>query len=102
MRIVGLALGLSALAGCTTAQPWRPVPEAAPEPSQTIAQAPASDWQDIADEDLLIMELKGRDRVVIQLAPAFAPVHVANVRAFARGGWWDKAAIYRLQDNYVA
>jgi peptidylprolyl isomerase len=48
------------------------------------------------------MELARGGRVVIQLAPAFAPVHVANIRAMARGGWWNGAAIYRLQDNYVA
>ena len=40
--------------------------------------------------------------MVIQLAPAFAPVHVANIRALARGNYWDGATIYRLQDNYVA
>jgi len=39
---------------------------------------------------------------VIQLAPAFAPVHVANIKALARGSYWDGAAVYRLQDNYVA
>jgi peptidylprolyl isomerase len=39
---------------------------------------------------------------VIQLAPAFAPVHVANIKALARSGYWNGATIYRLQDNYVA
>ena len=38
---------------------------------------------------------------MIQLAPEFAPVHVANIRALAKGGWWSGAAIYRVQDNYV-
>ena len=37
----------------------------------------------------------------MQLAPDFAPVHVANIRALARGGWWNGATIYRVQDNYV-
>jgi cyclophilin family peptidyl-prolyl cis-trans isomerase len=41
-------------------------------------------------------------RVVIELAPAFAPVHVANIRAFTRAGWWNRSGIYRVQDNYVA
>jgi peptidylprolyl isomerase len=40
--------------------------------------------------------------VVIQLAPAFAPVHAANIRALARADYWQGAAIYRVQDNYVA
>jgi peptidylprolyl isomerase len=41
-------------------------------------------------------------RVVIELAPEFAPVHVANMRRYARAGWWNNATIYRVQDNYVA
>ena len=48
-----------------------------------------------------MFELQGGKKVVMQLAPDFAPVHVANIRALARGGWWDGAEIYRVQDNYV-
>ena len=71
------------------------------EPSQVVAESAPGDWVEIAPEDLLVMDLDGGGRVVIQLAPDFASVHVANVRAFARGGWWDRATIYRVQDNYV-
>jgi peptidylprolyl isomerase len=70
-------------------------------PSQIIADAPAEAWQAIPAEDLLVMELKDGGRVVIQLAPDFAPVHVANIRALAGAGWWKGSAIYRVQDNYV-
>jgi len=70
-------------------------------PSEIVADAPKADWREIAADDLLIFELQGGKKVVMQLAPAFAPVHVANIRALARGGWWDGAKIYRVQDNYV-
>jgi peptidylprolyl isomerase len=70
-------------------------------PTEIIAAAPASAWKTIRADDLLVMELKNGSRVVIQLAPAFAPVHVANIRALAKAHWWDKASIYRVQDNYV-
>ena len=72
-------------------------------PADIIASAPAAAWKTIPAEDLLVMDLSTGSRVVIQLAPAFAPVHVANIRAFARSGWWNggKSAIYRVQDNYV-
>jgi peptidylprolyl isomerase len=108
MRIATVpAIALSALllAGCSTAttQHWRPTPIAgAQEPAEVIAASTAADWQTIPDEDLLVMDLDDGGRIVIQLAPQFAPVHVANVRAFARGGWWNGATIYRVQDNYVA
>src|SRR3546814_6248941 len=48
------------------------------------------------------MALADGGRVTIELAPEFAPVHVANIRALAHVGWWDGAAVYRIQDNYVA
>jgi peptidylprolyl isomerase len=70
-------------------------------PSEIVAQAPASAWRDISPDDLLVLDLRNGARVVIQLAPAFAPVHVANIRALARGGWWSGSSIYRVQDNYV-
>ena len=71
-------------------------------PGDVIAAAPANAWRSIDPDNLLVMELAGGGRVVIQLAPQFAPVHVANIKALARGHYWDGATIYRLQDNYVA
>ena len=70
-------------------------------PSEIVAEAPASAWRDIAADDLLVIDLRNGAQVVIQLAPQFAPVHVANIRALAKGGWWSGSAIYRVQDNYV-
>ncbi|MEO5612238.1 MAG: peptidylprolyl isomerase [Sphingomicrobium sp.] len=71
-------------------------------PSDIVAAAPPAAWRTINSDDLLVIDLKSGGRVVIQLAPAFAPTHVANIRALARGHYWDGAAIYRVQDNYVA
>ena len=71
-------------------------------PPDIVAAAPAAAWRAIPPEDLLVLDLKSGARVVIQLAPAFAPVHVTNLRTLARAKWWDGAAIYRVQDNYVA
>ena len=70
-------------------------------PTEIVAEAPAGAWKPIAADDLLVMQLGSGQRVVIQLAPDFAPVHVANIRGLARANWWDGAAIYRVQDNYV-
>lgn len=77
-------------------------PPAKPKtPSEIVAEAPASAWRDIDPDNLLIIDLRNGARVVIQLAPEFAPVHVSNIRALAKGGWWTGSAIYRVQDNYV-
>jgi len=70
-------------------------------PSAVVAQAPASAWRVIAADDLLVMTIAGDKRVVIQLAPAFGPRHVGNIRALAKAHWWDGTSINRVQDNYV-
>ncbi|WP_114953533.1 peptidylprolyl isomerase [Sphingosinicella terrae] len=115
MRLAFALAAASLAAACTPASQeaapepsarytfWRPAPvEGATEPSEVIARSTAADWRAVAPDNLLVMELADGKRVVIELAPDFAPVHVANVRAFARAGWWNDAAIYRVQDNYVA
>jgi peptidylprolyl isomerase len=41
-------------------------------------------------------------RVIIELAPQFAPHYVANVEALARQGYFNGLWVERVQDNYVA
>ena len=67
---------------------------------EIIDAAPASAWRDLDPANTLYMELPA-GRVVIELAPGFAPEHVANIKALAKGGFWDGLAIYRSQDNFV-
>ena len=71
-------------------------------PNDIVAAAPTSAWKTIPADDLLVMDLANGGRIVIQLAPAFAPVHVANIKALARGAYWNGASVYRVQDDYVA
>jgi peptidylprolyl isomerase len=109
MRAIA-ASAFALLAAAAAAQPgaWRPMPiQGATEPADVVAHSAASDWRPIDPENLLVIDLAdgangSGGRIVIELAPAFAPVHVANIRRFARAGWWNNATIYRVQDNYVA
>jgi peptidylprolyl isomerase len=71
-------------------------------PNDIVANAPASAWRTIDPDDLLVMDLQNGGRVIVQLAPEFAPVHVANIQALARANYWAGATVYRVQDNYVA
>ena len=81
-------------------------------PGEIVTSAPASDWVDIAPNDLLVMQLApDRDglstgsrprRVVIQLMPPpFSQTWIANIRTLAKAHWWDGTSINRVQDNYV-
>ena len=88
------ALLLPLLAGAA------PTP-AAPTPSDIVTGAPAGAWISVPAADLLVIDLDGGQRVVIALAPAFAPVHVANIKALARSGWFAGITVNRVQDNYV-
>lgn len=67
---------------------------------EVLDGAPPSAWRPLDDERTLYLELPA-GRVVIELAPQFAPRHVANVKALARGRYWDGLVILRAQDNYV-
>jgi cyclophilin family peptidyl-prolyl cis-trans isomerase len=79
-----------------------PVPKPAPAPSEIVAAAPAGDWVAIAPSDLLVMDLAGGKRVVIQLMPPpFSQGWVGNIRKLAAAHWWDGTSINRVQDNYV-
>ncbi len=100
MRHLVLAALLLATACTPVREVWRPTPiPNAIEPSDVVAHSAAEDWRPIADEDLLVIELADGGTVYVELAPEFAPVHVANIRAFARGGWWNDATVYRVQEN---
>jgi peptidylprolyl isomerase len=68
--------------------------------AEVLAASKASDWRPLDPENTLYLELAS-GRVVIELAPVFAPRHVANVKALAREKYYDGLAILRAQDNYV-
>ncbi len=100
MRLLPLALLLALALPAQSASP-KPPPKPWRSSAEVIAAAPATDWREPKPEDLLVMDLP-QGRVLIELAPRFAPRHVANIRTLARAGYWDGLAVLRVQDNYVA
>jgi peptidylprolyl isomerase len=75
---------------------------AAPNPTmaEVLAASHPSDWRPLDPDNTLYVELPG-GRVVIELAPRFAPLHVANIKALARARYFDALSIIRVQDDYV-
>ncbi|WP_426110461.1 peptidylprolyl isomerase [Massilia sp. PWRC2] len=102
MRIARLtALATLAVQGALLA----PCPRAAelpPRPTlaDVIQTSSAADWRPLDPASTLYMELPG-GRVVIELAPLFAPRHVANIRTLVREHYFDGLAVIRSQDNWV-
>jgi peptidylprolyl isomerase len=68
--------------------------------SEVIAASNASDWRPLDPQRTLYMDLDA-GRVIIELAPDFAPRHVANIIALVRERYFDGLAFMRAQDNYV-
>src|SRR5690606_2878381 len=95
-RTLPLAVALLA-AGAPALAAEEPPPQS---PQQLLDASAPSDWRTPDPENLLYMDIPS-GRVVIELAPRFAPEHVANIRALARGHFWDGLSIYRSQDNFV-
>ncbi|GAB2998565.1 peptidyl-prolyl cis-trans isomerase [Arenimonas maotaiensis] len=68
--------------------------------AEILEASTAADWRTPDPDNLLVLDLPG-GRAVIELAPYFAPEHVANIRTLAREGYWNGLSINRSQDNFV-
>ncbi|MEI6486602.1 MAG: peptidylprolyl isomerase [Sphingomonadales bacterium] len=77
-----------------------PAPPAALTADEAIARAPAAHWIAINPDDIMVMDTAA-GRMVVQLAPDFAPAHVAAIKALVKAGRFDDGRIVRVQDNYV-
>lgn len=73
---------------------------ASPTLAEIESTAPAGAWRPVAPENLLLLDT-ARGTLAIELAPDFAPAHVAAVRALVRAGAFAGGAVTRVQDNYV-
>ncbi len=67
---------------------------------EVLAATTAEDWRTPDDNHVLYLELES-GRIVIELAPQFAPEHVANIRTLVRQRYFDELSILRAQENYV-
>ena len=72
-----------------------------PSMPEVLAASTPADWRALDPDNTLYVELPG-GRVVIELAPRFAPLHVANIKTLTRARYFDALSIIRVQENYVA
>jgi peptidylprolyl isomerase len=77
-------MALALLGGCASAGQSGETSAFAGRPlDEILGQSPASDWRAIEAENTIYIELAA-GRVIIELAPDFAPKHAAKIRALAR------------------
>jgi cyclophilin family peptidyl-prolyl cis-trans isomerase len=94
-----LLLGACTLFGAGAGAAEKELP---PKPSVTdiVKASKPSDWRALDPDNTLYMEMPW-GRVVIELAPTFAPNHVKNIKALVRNHYFDGLAVVRVQDNWV-
>src|SRR5437868_6810966 len=68
--------------------------------AEVLTASTPADWRPIDPQNTIYMELPA-GRVIIELAPQFAPHYVANVEALAHQGYFNGLSVERVQDNYV-
>ena len=73
---------------------------AKPGIADAVKASKPSDWRPLDPDNTLYLELPS-GRVVMELAPEFAPQHVANIKALVAEQYYDGLAINRAQDNWV-
>ena len=68
--------------------------------AEVLEASTPDDWRPLDPANTLYLDLAA-GRVVIELAPAFAPNHVANIKTLVGSRYFDGLSINRVQDNYV-
>ncbi len=97
-RLLRLLCAVAACGAALAADPaTRPSP---PISAQVLESAQAADWRRPDPDNTLYFDLPA-GRVIIELAPRFAPLHVANIKTMVREKFFDGLPIGRVQDNYV-
>ncbi len=76
------------------------VQKSEPTQAEIIQQSQPSDWRALDAANTVVMEIQGQT-VIMELAPRFAPQHVANIKTLTREGYYTGSAVVRVQDNYV-
>ena len=75
-----------------------PPPPPAPTPETTIA---AAEWRAVPAENLLVIDTT-RGRILVELFPEIAPLHVERIKRLARRGFYDNTPWHRVIDWFMA
>lgn len=69
-------------------------------PATVIARSQPADWRRLDPENTVYLKLAS-GTVIFELAPNFAPRHIANLKTLIASKYFDELAVIRVQDNYV-
>jgi len=66
-----------------------------------IADAPQAAWRTVDPDNLLVISTRGGD-IWVELAPQFAPNHVARIRELVEEGFYDGKVWHRVIRDFMA
>ena len=97
MKVTLTIAAMVLMAGAAMAQE-APPPPPPPTPATTVVP---QDWRAVPPENLLVIDTT-KGRIIVELAPEIAPLHVERIRLLARNGFYDGIFWHRVIDAFMA
>jgi peptidylprolyl isomerase len=94
MSVIRAFVAAAAVAALMTAPALAQDAGAAPTPA-------ASDWRTVPADVLLVIDTN-RGRILVEMAPEAAPLHVERMRVLARRAFFDGIVFHRVIDLFMA
>jgi peptidylprolyl isomerase len=76
------------------------VPVQVADPS-SVSAAQGSDWRQVPPDNLLIIDTT-KGRILVEMMPSIAPLHVERMRLLARASFFDNLKWHRVIDYFMA
>jgi peptidylprolyl isomerase len=94
LKTVGV---MTAMLSCSSA--WAQEAEVFPPPPTQMAAV--AEWRAVPAANLLVIDTT-KGRILVELAPEVAPLHVERMRLLARNGFFDGLTWHRVIDGFMA
>ncbi|WGM48513.1 hypothetical protein KOAAANKH_03415 [Brevundimonas sp. NIBR10] len=95
------ALILSSLAVLLAGPVLAQTTETPPPPPAPPAVTPPSEWRAVPPENLMVIDTT-KGRIMVELIPEIAPLHVDRMRLLTRAGFFDGIVWHRVIDQFMA
>jgi peptidylprolyl isomerase len=95
-------LTIAALAGALLAGPaFAQTAASAPPPPAPPVSTPPSEWRPVPPENLMVIDTT-KGRIMVELIPEIAPLHVDRMRLLSHLGFFDNLTWHRVIDQFMA
>lgn len=98
---LALVFAGAAFAQTTPAEPATTAAEAPPSAPAPPVATPPSEWRAVPPENLMVIDTT-KGRILVELAPEVAPLHVERIRLLARANVYDGLKWHRVIDYFMA